>query len=42
MHKKFVEPTRQYATHIIDVSGLSKRQILEKADKIISEFLMLK
>src|SRR3989338_11547806 len=34
MHEKFVEPTKQYAEHIINVSGLTKEQVLEKAVKI--------
>ncbi len=41
MHRKFAEPTKRYAAHIIDVSNLSKKQVLEKADEIISEFLIL-
>lgn len=42
MHKKFVEPSKQYAAYIIDVSDLPKEQVLEKSEKIISKFLMLK
>jgi uridine kinase len=35
MYKKFAEPTKQYAAHIIDVANLSKEQVLEKVYKII-------
>jgi len=42
MHKEFAEPTRKYVAHVIDVSDLPKEQVLGKASKIISEFLMLK
>lgn len=37
MHKQFAEPTKQYAAHIIDVSDLTKEQVLEKVDEIIQE-----
>ena len=40
MHGQFVEPTKQYATHVIDVSNLSKQQVFEKAENIIREFLV--
>lgn len=36
MHKQFVEPTKQYAMHIINVTDLSKEQVLEKAENIIN------
>ncbi|OHA00801.1 MAG: hypothetical protein A3C07_02030 [Candidatus Sungbacteria bacterium RIFCSPHIGHO2_02_FULL_47_11] len=39
MHKKFVEPTKQYAEHVIDVSNLTKEQVLEKVEKIVLAFL---
>lgn len=39
MYKQFVEPTKQYASHIIDVSDLSKEQVLEKAESIIKNLL---
>jgi uridine kinase len=39
MHEQFVEPTKQYAAHIIDVSDLSKEQVREKAADIIKKFL---
>lgn len=35
MHQKFVESTKQYAEHVIDVSDLSKEQVLEKTEEII-------
>lgn len=39
MHKQFAEPTKQYAAHLIDISNLSKEQVLEKAERIINKFL---
>jgi len=38
MHKEFAEPTKQYAVHVIDVSGLSKEQVFNKVDSIITKF----
>lgn len=38
MHKKFVEPTKRYAKHVIDVSNLSKEQVLKEVDEIIAKF----
>ena len=35
MHKKFAEPTKKYASYFIDVSQLSKEQVLKKAEDII-------
>lgn len=35
MHNQYVEPTKKYANHIIDVSNLTKEQVLEKVEKII-------
>lgn len=35
MHNQFIEPTKRYAKHIIDVSNLTKEQVLEKVEKII-------
>ena len=35
MHNQYIEPTKKYAKHIIDVSNLSKEQVLEKVEKII-------
>ena len=39
MHKKYVEPTKKYAEYIINVSNLSKEQVLEKVEKIIMKFI---
>lgn len=39
MHKQFAEPTKQYAAHVINVSGLSKGQVLSEAGKIVGKFL---
>ena len=39
MHKQFVEPTKQYAAHLIDVSWLSPEEVLERAESIIKNFL---
>ena len=35
MHDEYVEPTKKYAEHIINVSNLSKEKVLEKVEKII-------
>ncbi len=35
MHKQFVEPTRKYAGHVIDVSRLTPEEVLERVEKII-------
>lgn len=39
MHKQFAEPTKQYAAHIIDVSNLSKQQVLEQVETILKKNL---
>jgi len=39
MHNQFVGPTKKYGEHIIDVSDLSKEQVLEEVEKIINKFL---
>jgi uridine kinase len=39
MHKKYAEPTKQYARHIINVSSSSKEQVLDEAESIIKKFL---
>lgn len=36
MHNQFVEPTKKYAGHIIDVSNLTKEQVLEQVEHILS------
>jgi len=35
MHKKYVEPTKTFAEHIINVSKLSKKEVLSDVEKII-------
>ncbi len=35
MHGEHVEPTKQYAKHIIDVATLSKAEVLTQAEKIL-------
>lgn len=39
MHNQFIEPTKKYADHIIDVSDLSQEEVFEKVDKIINKFI---
>jgi len=39
MHNQYVEPSKKYADHIIDVSDLTKEQVLEKVDKIINNLI---
>ena len=39
MYKRFAKPTKRYATNIIDVSNLSKDEVLEKAEKLIKNLL---
>ena len=41
MHKQFVEPTKENAEYIIDVSNLSKKQVLKDVENIIKEFLTI-
>ena len=36
MHNKHVEPTKKYASHVIDVSNLSKEQLLERVERVIN------
>ena len=36
MHNEHIEPTKKYATYIIDVSDLSKEQVIEKVEKILN------
>jgi len=35
MHNEHIEPTKKYAKHIIDVTNLSKEQVLEKVEEIL-------
>jgi len=39
MHKKFVEPTKQYAEHIIDVSNLSKEEVFSQVENILKAWI---
>lgn len=39
MHDQYVEPTKQYAEHVIDVSNLNKEEVLEKVNKVIINLL---
>lgn len=39
MHKQFVKPTKQYATHVINISGLTKHRVLKIVEGIIKQFL---
>mgnify|MGYP002725497896 CR=1 FL=1 len=36
MHDEHMEPTKEHASHVIDISDLSKEQVLEKVEDIIS------
>ena len=38
MHMQFVEPTKKYADHVFDATRLTKKQVLEKVEKIIVKF----
>lgn len=35
MHNQFIEPSKKYAGYLIDVSNLTKEQVLEQVEKII-------
>lgn len=37
MHNEHIEPTKKYAKHVIDVTNLSKEEVLEKVEKILEE-----
>ncbi len=39
MHKQYAEPTKQYAEHIIDVSNLTKEQVLKEAEDILIDIV---
>jgi len=39
MHKKFVEPTKQYAEHVIDVSNLSKEEVFSQVENILKAWI---
>jgi uridine kinase len=36
MHNEHIEPTKKYASHIIDVSNLSKEEVLKKVEEILN------
>ena len=40
MHDQFIEPTKKYADHVINVSDITKEQVLEKVEKIIFDNLI--
>lgn len=35
MHIKYVQPTKKYAQYVIDVSELSKEEVMNKVEKLI-------
>lgn len=39
MYKKYVEPTKRYATHVVDAFGFSKTETVEAIENKISPFL---
>ena len=39
MHQQYVETTKQYADHIVDVSNLSSEQVTERVEEIIKPLL---
>jgi len=38
MHNQYIEPTKKYADHIIDISNLTKEQVLEEIEKIVFNY----
>ena len=40
MHNQFVEPTKKYAKHIIDISNLNKEEVFNEVDKIINNAII--
>ncbi len=38
MHQEFAEPAKQYSTNILDVSWLTKEQVLRKVESIVTKF----
>lgn len=42
MHTQYVEPAKEYAEHVIDVSNMSKEEVLEKTENILSQTGLLK
>lgn len=39
MHEQFAEPTKRYAEHVIDVSNLSREEVLKRVESVIQEYL---
>ena len=35
MHNQYIEPTKKYADHVIDISNLTKEDVLKEAENII-------
>jgi uridine kinase len=35
MHNQYIEPTKKYADHVIDISNLTKEEVFKKAEEII-------
>ncbi len=35
MHNQYIEPTKNYADHVIDISNLTKEDVLKEAERII-------
>jgi uridine kinase len=40
MHEKYVEPTKQFADHVINVSDLTKEEVFNKVKSIIKKYLV--
>lgn len=38
MHNQYIEPTKKHADHIIDISNLTKEQVLEEIEKIVFNY----
>lgn len=41
MHNQYVEPTKKYAEYVIDISNLTKEQVFESVDNIITKIINL-
>jgi uridine kinase len=39
MHNTYVEPTKQYADHVINISNVSKEGVLEEVEEILRGYL---
>jgi uridine kinase len=42
MHEKYSEPSKKYASHILDTSALTTTQVLEEVEKLLSRVLKTK